>query len=502
MAPTLDQSRHTFAHGRARRLGRAAFSAALSLAATLATGCVVGPNYRRPAAPVPLVYKELPPPPLPNGSWKTAAPADATLRGDWWTLYNDPQLTALEGRLTLGNQTLQAAIERYANARAVVRQAHADYYPTLAAGPTIQRERLSYNRPTYISNLSPSQYNDYVVSGQASWEPDFWGRVRRNVETARANMQASAADLANVELSVRAELALDYFELRGLDAQQQLLDATVVSYKAFLDLTNRRAKGGVATQADVLLAETQLATTQTQDIDVAVARAQYQHAIATLIGVPASSFALPPLPQTTDIPPIPAGVPSTLLERRPDISTAERQAQAANAQIGVALAAYYPNISITGAGGFESGQPGTWIQGPSELWSLGASASETLFDAGRRRSITDEARANYRQSVANYRQAVLNGFQEVEDNLAALRVLEQESGSAATALNAANRSLALSTNRYKGGVTTYLEVLTSQQAQLADQRTQADITTRQFAASVQLIRALGGGWDTSKLPPM
>ncbi|HEY0784270.1 MAG TPA: efflux transporter outer membrane subunit, partial [Acidobacteriaceae bacterium] len=297
-------------------------------------------------------------------------------------------------------------------------------------------------------------------------------------------------------------LALDYFEVRGLDAQQQLLDQTVQSYKDFLALTQRRARGGVATEADVALAETQLATTQTQDVDVAVARAQYQHAIATLIGVPASSFSLPAIPQTTTIPPIPAGVPSTLLERRPDISMAERQAQAANAQIGVAIAAYYPNISLTGMGGFESGQPGTWLQGPSELWSLGASASETLFDAGRRRAITDEARANYRQQVANYRQAVLNGFQEVEDNLAALRILQQESGSAGIALTAANRSLRLSTTRYKGGVTTYLEVLTSQQAQLANLRTQADITTRQFAASVQLIRALGGGWDTSKLPPM
>ena len=486
----------------AKRQARLRSNALLLMGTLLATGCVVGPNYHRPSAAVPEVYKEVPPPPPPNGSWTTAAPADASLRGDWWTLFNDPQLTALEGRLTVGNQSVQAAIERYTNAQAVVRQARADYFPTLAAGPNIQRERLSLNRPTRVGNLSPNQYNDFVVSGQANWEPDFWGRVRRNVETARANRQASAADLANVELSVRAELALDYYQLRGLDTQQELLDNTVQNYKAYLDLTNRRARGGVATLADVALAETQLATTQTQAIDVAVARAQYQHAIATLIGVPASSFALPPLPQTTNLPAIPAGVPSTLLERRPDIATAERQAQAQNAQIGVAIAAFYPNISLSGAGGMESGQPGTWIQGPSELWSLGASATETLFDAGRRRAITDEAKANYRQQVANYREAVLNGFQEVEDNLAALRVLNQESSSAATALSAANRSLQLSTNRYKGGVTTYLEVLTSQQAQLANERTQADITTRQFVASVQLIRALGGGWDTSKLPPM
>ncbi len=486
---------------RARQARRYAGVASLALATLLPTGCVVGPNYHRPAAAVPVTYKETAPAP-PSGAWKPTAPADATVRGDWWTVFDDPQLDALEARLTLGNQTLQAAIERYTNARATVRQVRADYFPTLGAGPSIQRDRLSNNRPTRIGNLVPSQYNDYVLSGQASWEPDFWGRVRRNVESARANMQASAADLANVELSVRAELALDYFQLRGLDAQAQLLETTVGSYKEFLGLTQRRARGGVATEADVALAETQLATTQTQNIDVAVARAQYQHAIATLIGVPASDFSLPPLPQTPQVPMIPAGVPSALLERRPDIAVAERQAQAANAQIGVAIAAYYPNISISGAGGFESGEPGTWIQGPSELWSLGAGASEILFDAGRRHAITDEAKANYRQSVANYREAVLNGFQEVEDNLAALRILDRESVSAAAALTAANRSLQLSTNRYKGGVTTYLEVLTSQQAQLANQRTQADITTRQFAASVQLIRALGGGWDRSKLPPM
>ena len=478
---------------------------AASLLAVAATGCVVGPNYHRPAAaPAPPAYRELPPPPpVQNGTWTTATPADATLRGDWWTLFNDPQLNDLEKRLTLGNQSIQAAIERYTNARATIRQARADYYPTIGAGPDISRNRLSLNRPTYIQGQR-IQYNDFNLSGQASWEPDFWGRVRRNVETARSNAQASASDLANTELSVRAELALDYYELRGLDEQQEILNSTVDNYKAYLELTRRRQRGGVATEADVALAETQLATTQTQDIDVGVSRAAYQHAIATLLGVSASSFSLPPMPLATSStntpPPIPTGVPSTLLERRPDISTAERQAQAANAQIGVAISAYYPNISITGIGGFESGRPGNWLQGPSEIWSLGASATETLFDAGRRRAITDEARANYGVTVANYRLAVLNGFQEVEDNLATLRILQQESGSAAVALNAAQHSLQLSTNRYKGGVTTYLEVLTSQQAQLANQRTQADITARQYEASVQLVRALGGGWDTTKLP--
>ncbi len=470
------------------------------LAAGLA-GCTVGPNYHRPpTAPPTPTYLELPPPP---GTWTPAVPADALARGEWWLQFGDPALTDLENRLTSGNLQIQAAVANYEQAQAAVRQARADYYPTLSLGPSIARDRLSLHRPTLSSRLaaiSVNQYNDFNLSGQASWQPDFWGRVRRQVESRRANAQALAADQANIELAVRTELAVDYYQLRGLDAQQELLDTTLGTFKAYLDLTIRRARGGVATQADVLLAQTELATTQTSDTDVAVARAQYQHAIATLLGVSASAFTLPPLPQNNNLPTIPAGVPSTLLERRPDIAAAERRADAANAQIGVAVSAYYPNISLTGGGGFESGEPGNWVQGPSELWSIGATALETVFDAGRRRAITDEARANYRSTVANYRLTVLNSFQEVEDNLAALRVLSDEQASAAGAVAAATRSLALSTNRYKGGVTTYLEVLTAQQAQLANRRTAEDITTRRFVASVQLVASLGGGWDTAKLP--
>ena len=470
-------------------------------AALLLSGCTVGPNYQRPSsAPPTLTYRELPPPP---GTWKPAVPADALARGEWWLLFGDPALTDLEGRLTTGNLQIQAAVQNYIAASAAVRQARADYYPTLTLGPSIDRDRLSLHRPTLtptLSSLSVSQYNDFTLSGQASWQPDFWGKVRREVEGSSASAQALAADQANVELSVRTELALDYYQLRGLDAQQVLLDNTFSVYKTYLDLTQKRFRGGVATEADVALAQTQLATTQTQDIDIAVARAQYEHAIATLLGVSASSFSLPPTPQNTNVPTIPAGVPSELLERRPDVAAAERRADSANAQIGVAISAYYPNISLTGGGGFESGEPGTWIQGPSELWSVGASAMETIFDAGRRRAVTDQARANYRSTVANYRLTVLTGFQEVEDNLAALRVLSNEGGSAANAVTAATRSVTLSTNRYKGGVTTYLEVLTSLESQLANQRTVEDITTRQFVASVQLVSALGGGWNTAKLP--
>lgn len=475
-------------------------SGALALATTLA-GCTVGPNYHQPTtAPPTLTYHELPPPP---GDWKPAVPADALARGEWWLLFGDPALTDLENRLTSGNLQVQVALENYTAAATAVRQARADYYPTLSLGPSIGRDRLSLHRPTLtprLSSLSVSQYNDFVLSGQASWQPDFWGRVRREVEASRSNAQALAADRANVELAVRTELAVDYYQLRGLDAQQELLDTTLAAFKAFFDLTERRFRGGVSTQADVALAQTQLATTQTQDTDVAVARAQYQHAIATLLGVSASTFTLPPMPQSTNIPTIPAGVPSELLERRADVAAAERRAEAANAQIGVAVSAYYPNISLSGGGGFESGEPGNWIQGPSELWSIGASALETVFDAGRRRAITDQARANYRASADNYRLTVLNSFQEVEDNLAALRILADEQTSAANAVAAATQSLNLSTIRYKGGVTTYLEVLTAQQAQLANRRTTEDITTRRFVASVQLIASLGGGWSTAKLP--
>lgn len=477
---------------------------ALAVTATvlMLTGCVAGPNYHRPDAATAPAWKEnpAPPPNPPNGSWKQAEPSDGVLRGPWWELYDDAQLNALEEKVAVSNQTLRAALEQYQSAREQVRVARSQYFPTLSAGPSIQRTRESHNQPNTNRSLTEYQYNTFSIAGEAQWEPDLWGQVRRTVEQARANAQASAALLANVELSLRAELAADYFQLRGLDSQKQLLDNTVQSYGEYLKLTQVRFKGGVATEADVAQAETQLETTRAQDIDTGVARAQYEHAIATLIGTPASAFSLPAMPLGQQIPPIPVGVPSQLLERRPDIAAAERQADAANAQIGIAMAAYYPNVSLSGTGGFASGNPGTLIQGPSAMWSLGASAVELLFDAGRRHAITRQAQDAWEQQVANYRQTVLAAFQDVEDNLAAIRILDQESAQQAVAVQAANRSLAISTNRYKGGVTTYLEVLTAQTAQLSNQRTQADIATRQFVASVQLIRALGGGWDTSQLP--
>jgi NodT family efflux transporter outer membrane factor (OMF) lipoprotein len=465
----------------------------LSVAVLLVSGCTVGPNYHKPTAPAAPAFKEsavVPPPDLPDGGWKQVSPNDSALRPNWWELYQDPQLDKLEQQVAVSNQTLKASYEQYMQARAAIQVYRSQYFPTVQAGPSASRDRQSQNRPLYVPGTKTT-YNDLFLQGQVSWEPDLWGNIRRQVEAQRATAQATAADLANVDLSLRSELAMDYFELRGLDTQQRLLDNTVQQYEQYLELTKTRFVGGVATESDVALAQTQLDQTRAQAIDVGVARAQYEDAIATLTGVPASSLALPQ---------VPVGVPSQLLERRPDVAAAERRANAANAQIGVAIAAYYPTINISGAGGFESKNAGTLIQGPSSLWSLGGSAVELLFDAGRRHALTEEARDVYEQNAANYRETVLQAFQEVEDNLSGLRILNSESAAQQRAVDSARRSLIISTNRYKGGVTTYLEVITAQATQLSNERTAADITTREFAASVQLVKALGGGWDTTKLP--
>jgi NodT family efflux transporter outer membrane factor (OMF) lipoprotein len=471
-------------------------------AALLISGCTVGPTYHRPDAATAPAFKEsavVPPPDLPGGGWKQVTPHDSALRPNWWEIYQDPQLDKLEQQVAVSNQTLKAFYEQYMQARAAIQFYRSQYYPTVQAGPSASRNRQSQNRPLHVPGTN-STYNDLFLEGQVSWEPDLWGNIRRQVEAQRATAQATAADLANVDLSLRSELAMDYFELRGLDTQQRLLDNTVQQFQQYLDLTKTRFAGGVATESDVALAQTQLDQTRAQAIDVGVARAQFEHAIAMLTGVPASIFSLPPAPLDLALPQVPVGVPSELLERRPDVAAAERRANVANAQIGVAIAAYYPTVNLTGTGGFESKNPTTLIQGPSALWSLGGSAVELLFDAGRRHALTEEARHTYEQNVANYRQTVLQAFQEVEDNLSGLTILNSESAAQQRAVESARRSLLISTNRYKGGVTTYLEVITAQTTQLANERTAADITTREFAASVQLVKALGGGWDTTKLP--
>jgi NodT family efflux transporter outer membrane factor (OMF) lipoprotein len=497
-----------------RLVGRAAPFAAL-LVLILLTGCKpVGPNYNRPGYEAPSAYKEagattvlLPPPAPTGGSWQPANPSDGILRGKWWEIYQDPQLNQLEERIAANNQTLRQALEIWLAAHEQISAARADLFPTISAGPSVSRNQISANGPSFAAGKSTT-YNDFQLTGQVSWEPDLWGRVRRTVEAARSNTQASAADAANIDLSLHAEMAADYFQLRGLDAQIKLLDSTVADLERQLDLTQRRLKGGIGTEADVAQARTQLETVRAQRIDVGVARAQYEHAIGTLANVKLSEFSIPPSPlvltpaqsQDLALPKVPVGVPSQLLERRPDIAAAERRVQAANAQIGIAKSAFYPNIMLSVTGGFESMNSGTWIQGPSALWSLGAQSSELLFDAGKRRALTNAARHSYEAQAAAYKAAVLAAFNDVEDQLSGLRILEQESTAEQQAVAAAQHSYEISNQRYKGGVTGYLEVLTAEATLLQNQRTAISIQTRQFVSSVGLVRALGGGWDAKQLP--
>jgi len=472
------------------------------------SGCKpVGPNYNRPNLTAPPAYKEAgasavvasPPNPANGGSWQPATPSDGMLRGKWWEVYQDPQLNQLEERIATDNQNLRQALETYLAARDQVAAARSALFPTFSAGASATRNHTSKNGPTY-SPTKPTGYNDLMLGGQGSWEPDFWGRIRRTVEAARENSQASAADMANVDLTLHAEMAADYFQLRGLDAQTKLLNATVADLEKQLDLTQRRLDGGVATDVDVAQARTQLETVRAQLADLGVARAQYEHAIGTIAYYQLSGFSIPPSPLDLPLPKVPVGVPSQLLERRPDIAAVERRTAAANAQIGIAVSAFYPSISLTGQGGFESTHGGTWIQGPSALWSLGAQATELLFDAGQRHALTDQARHTYEAEAAGYKSAVFQAFNDVEDQLSGLRILEQESGVERRAVDSAQHLLDLSNNRYKGGVTSYLEVLTAEATLLQNQRTAIDLQTRQFVASVGLVRALGGGWDASQLP--
>jgi NodT family efflux transporter outer membrane factor (OMF) lipoprotein len=465
----------------------------LALAALQLSGCAVGPNYHAPVIQAPPAYKEA-------GNWKPAEPNDQNLGGNWWTVFQDPQLNDLELQVNVSNQNLKAAEARYREARAALRYSRADYYPTVTAGPSATRTRTSANRPPPSSTFNGITYNDFVLPFDLSYQADVWGRVRRTVESYREQAQASAADLATVNLSMHADLAVDYFQARSLDAQEQLLNSTVTQYERYLELTQNRFQGGLSSEVEVQQARTQLETTQAQAIDVGVLRAQYEHAVAILIGKPPAEFSLPPMPLTAPPPPIPVSVPSELLERRPDIAAAERRVAAANAQIGVAKSAYYPVINLGASGGFESANIASLLNGPSGLWSIGASALVTVFDVGRRRAFTDEARAAYDSQVATYRETVLTGFQQVEDNLAALRILENEAAVQDQAVAAAQSSLELSITRYQGGVTSYLEVTVAQSAALADEVTAVNILGRRLASAVLLIQALGGGWDRSSLP--
>lgn len=486
---------HPFSASRGLRTSRRlSFASGILAVALCLDGCAVGPKYVKPSAAAPAkdVYKEA-------GDFQPSQPSDAAPRGNWWEIFQDSQLNDLEKQIDVSNQNLRIAQAQYAQARAAVRYFRGSYYPVIGVSPAASRAGQSQNKALYTPGEAVD-YNDFLLPVDISYEPDVWGQVRRSVESARAQAQASAADLATVNLSLHAELAMDYFELRGLDTEEQLLNSTVEAFENSVKLTQDRFKGGLASEVDVAQAQTQLEATRAQAIDIAVQRAAFEHAIAVLVGQPASSFTIAFSPLLSAPPGIPPGLPSQLLERRPDVAAAERRVDAANAQIGVAKTAYYPSITLAASGGFESSSLSNLISGPSGLWAFGASALETIFEGGRRHAITAQAQSAFDQSVAEYRQTVLTAFQEVEDNLAAQRILEQEAATEDAAVAAAQHSLALSNNRYAGGVTSYLEVITAQSAALADERAAADILTRRAVAGVLLIKALGGGWDVSRLP--
>jgi NodT family efflux transporter outer membrane factor (OMF) lipoprotein len=467
---------------------------ALLCGALLLQGCVVGPKYNRPTMQAPGTYKEVTPDDLKKmDGWKVAQPQDSALHGKWWEILGDPQLNTLEEQVNISNQNVAAAFASFMAARALVREARAQYFPTVTAGASIVRQ----HQP---SSSGGTTSNNYSIPFDASWTPDLWGRVRNTVRANVANAQASAADLENTRLTAQAELAVDYFQLRGQDALKQLLDSTVVAYEKSLELTRALYETGIDSDESVAQAETQLEATRALDTGLGILRSQYEHAIALLVGQPASSFSIAVEPLKTPPPAIPFGVPSQLLERRPDIAASERLMAQANALIGVQKAAYFPTLTLSASFGFQSTDASSWLTWPSRVWSVGPSLSELIYDGGLRRATVEQFRAQYDQTVANYRNTVLTAFEQVEDNLSALRILSQEIQEQDTAVASAQRSLNLATDRYRLGIDPYLNVITAQTTLFSNQQTAVNLRIEQIVDSVQLIEALGGGWDSSTLP--
>jgi len=467
----------------------------------LLQGCVVGPKYNRPTTQAPGTYKEVTPDDLKKmDGWKVAQPQDGALHGKWWEILGDPQLNTLEEQVNISNQNVAAAFANFMAARALVREARAQYFPTVTGGASITEQHQPSSSATVASRASGTTFTEYSLPFDASWTPDLWGRVRNQVRANVANAQASAADLENTRLTAQAELAVDYFQLRGQDALKQLLDSTVVAYEESLKLTKALYETGIDSDEAVAQAETQMETARAQDTNLGILRAQYEHAIALLVGQPASSFSLAVEPLKTPPPAIPFGVPSQLLERRPDIAASERLMAQANAQIGVARAAYFPTVTLGASFGFQSTSGSSWLTWPSRLWSVGPSISELIYDGGLRRATVEQYRAQYDQTVANYRNTVLTAFEQVEDNLSALRILSQEIQEQDTAIASAQRSLNLATDRYRLGIDPYLNVITAQTTLFSNQQTAVNLRIEQIVDSVQLIEALGGGWDSSTLP--
>ena len=478
------------------------FPILLTSAILLPAGCMVGPKFVPPVAPASPAFREQPPESFRKSQeWQTAQPGDQKIRGPWWEMFSDSRLDALESQVTASNQNLKMAEARLRAARAAIRFNRSGLFPTISTSPSVANERVSAHAPYFPVFEANNGTGNYSLPFDLSYEIDLWGRVRRTVSASREEAQATAADLETARLSLHAELAIDYFELRSADSQKQLLDDTVKAYTNALQLTRNRFEGGASPKSDVAQAQAQLDAARVQDTDVTEARAECEHAIATLIGEPPAKFSLPPAPQTQlRLPVIPVGLPSTLLERRPDVAADERRVAEANEQIGIARAAYFPTLTIVATGGFQGTTVTNWLNWPSRLWAVGPQLSETLFDVGRRHATSEAARANYDGAVAAYRQTALNAFQEVEDNLAALRILEKEAAEQHQATASAQESLQLFTNRYEGGVDNYLQVITAQTIALADERNDIDIQRRRIDASVLLVKAAGGGWDASQLP--
>ncbi len=518
--------------------------AALALLLLLITGCNPAPKYAKPPATTPQAFKEAVPQDYKEGQgWRLAAPGDDKIRGKWWEIYNDPQLNALEEQVAVSNQSLKVSEANFRGARALVTNVRSGLFPAVSAGPSYTNSRISQTARNTVfvgggtttttsggttnsggntggntsggtttggttstgttSNIvstSTSAINTFSLPADISYEVDLWHRIRNTIAANTYQAQASAADISTSQLSLQAELAQDYFQVRALDAQRQILSETLENYRRTLELTMARFRGGIASDEDVSQAQTQVDTAIAQQTDVGVSRAQYEHAIAVLIGKPAASFGLPVGEFVPRPPAVPVALPSQLLERRPDIAAAERQVAAANAQIGVAKAAYYPNLSLSASGGFETSHFLEWFNWPSRFWSLGPTLSQTLFDAGARRAQVAQAQASYEGTVANYRQTVLTAFQGVEDQLAALRILSNEIEEQHTAVGSANHYLDLSLTRYRGGVDSYLNVIAAQNTVLINRQTELQIELRQMIASVSLVMDLGGGWDPSQLP--
>jgi NodT family efflux transporter outer membrane factor (OMF) lipoprotein len=468
---------------------------------------MVGPKYHTPTAQTPASYKEVTPENMKEiDNWKVAQPSDTEIRGKWWEVFNDSELNTLEEQVDGSNQSIAASYSSFMAARALVKQARAQLFPTLTTSPSISRQHGSANLGQSSaggsggSGTTSSTSNDFTLPFDATWVPDLWGRVRNTVRSNAYSAQSSAADLENVRLTIHAEVAADYYELRGQDALKDLLDSTVKAYQESLRLTQALYETGIDSDEAVAQAETQLETTQAQDTNLGIARAQFEHAIAMLVGQPASTFSIPQEPLKATPPPIPMGVPSQLLERRPDIAASERLVAQANAQIGIAKAAYYPTVTLSATGGFESSSFTDWLSWPSRFWSIGAAAAETIFDAGLRRATVQQFQAQYDETVANYRQAVLSAFQQVEDALSSLRILSEEIHQQDDAVKSAQRNLDIATDRYKLGIDPYLNVITAQTTLLTNEQTAVNLRMQQMDASVQLVEALGGGWNRTQLP--